>query len=154
VLEQSERALTEPADRGGKPGGRLVGQDPSPGVVDERAVDADEGIRNDLRSEVVCRGIGLGDEQGSEGVGGAGERLLLSSQQGWTGGDHAVEGPQPLQRLGITRLHLGEQPTGLQEVAPVGHKHRLPGGPGADGVDQVSPEGLEPVVEEVFLVGK
>jgi hypothetical protein len=51
-----------------------------------------------------------------EGVGGAGERLLLASQQGRTGGDHAVERPKPFQRLEVTGFHLGDQPTGRQQV--------------------------------------
>src|SRR6266540_2011653 len=117
VVEQGEGALVERADVGGEPGGRLVGQDPSAGVVEQRALDADEGVRRDLGSGVVGRGVGLGGEQGGEGVGGAGERLLLAGQQGRTGGDDAVDRVQPFQRLGVTGFHLGEQLAGLLLLA-------------------------------------
>src|SRR6266540_1764892 len=86
-------------------------------VVEQGALDADEGVRRDLGSGVVGRGVGLGGEQGGEGVGGAGERLLLAGQQGRTGGDDAVDRVQPFQRLGVTGFHLGEQLAGLLLLA-------------------------------------
>jgi hypothetical protein len=120
VLEQREGALGEPADVGGQADRLLVGQDPSAGVVDQCVLDADEGVRGDLGSDVVGRGAGLGGEPGGEGVGAAGDRLLLPREEGRTGGDHAVDGPQPLQGRRVCGFDLREQPTGLQQGAPEG----------------------------------
>jgi hypothetical protein len=120
-------------------------------VVDQGALHADEGVGRHLGAEVVGGGAGLGGEQGGQGVGVAGHRQLLAGLQGRAGGDHPVDGPQPLQRLVVAGFRLGQQPPGFHQGASEGGQGRLPGRPLADGLDQLGPERLQPVEEQVFL---
>src|SRR6266545_1366452 len=151
VLEQREGAVAEPAEVGGEPGGMVVGQDALAGVVDQHAMDAHQRVGGDLNLDVVGWRAGLGRDQPRQGVGGAGDRPLLARQQRRAGGDHPADGAQPLQRLGVTGLDLGQQAAGLEQVAAEGGERWFPRLARADRFQQACAEGLQLEVEEVLL---
>src|SRR6266540_1417452 len=122
VLEQREGAVAEPAEVGGE-----------------------------LNLDVVGWRAGLGRDQPRQGVGGAGDRPLLARQQRRAGGDHPADGAQPLQRLGVTGLDLGQQAAGLEQVAAEGGERWFPRLARADRFQQACAEGLQLEVEEVLL---
>ena len=126
----------------------FAGEDVAANVVDEGAVDADQGMCGDRRARVVVRGTGLVRDKAGERGGVAGEDLLLTGKQGGALGDHARDLEQPLCGLPVAG---GEVAAGFAYEAAEGLQDRLAAWAIADRSEELVLEALEAAVDEVFL---
>src|SRR5262249_41351803 len=128
-----------------------VGLESFADVRDQRAVDADERVRDCVRPQVVGAGASRVGDQSRQRFGGGGEDVVLAGEQGWAGGDHARERDQ-LRRRRFVRG--GEEASGLEDELAEGGDDRLPARPLADRGEELLLEGLEAAVDQVFLAGE
>jgi hypothetical protein len=89
--------------------------DPPSGVVHQRSVDPHHRVRRNPRPDIPRRRARLLGDQRRQGLGVAGEDLLLARQQRRARDDHAGHSGEALAGLGVLP---GEQPARGEHGAP------------------------------------